>query len=127
MKMLFFDFKEGEKSFFEENELRDFEVEFFENPVGWDTNLTDEQLRDTDALCVSEVSELNEEVMRRFRNLRIVSVRHSEYKNVDMDYCRNKRIAVFHVPAETLPDKILETTFNNIRDYCKGMHTNQVY
>ena len=24
-------------------------------------------------------------------------------------------------------EKILEISFNNLRDYCKGMHTNQIY
>ena len=41
MKMLFFDFRESEQAFFDNNDLCDFEIEFIKEPLNEYTYLTE--------------------------------------------------------------------------------------
>ena len=95
--MLFFDYRESERSFFEKSELCDFEIEFFEEPLNENTYLTEAQLRDTDAVSVFITSNLTEKILSRFKNLRVVATRSTGYNHVDIKYCKNKHIAVYNV------------------------------
>ena len=97
MKMLFFDFRESERAFFDKNELCDFDIEFINEPLNEYTYLTEKQLNDTDAISVFITSNLTENVLNKFKNLRIISTRSTGYNHIDMKYCRQKRIAVFNV------------------------------
>ena len=97
MKMLFFDYRESERSFFEKSELCDFEIEFFDEPLNENTYLTEAQLRDTDAVSVFITSNLTEKVLSKFKNLRVVATRSTGYNHIDIKYCKNKHIAVYNV------------------------------
>ena len=97
MKMLFFDFRESEQKFFDTHELKDFEIEFINEPLNENTYLTEKQLNDTDAVSVFITSTLNENVLKKFKNLRIISTRSTGYNHIDVKYCRKKRISVFNV------------------------------
>lgn len=99
MKMLFFDFTESERSFFEKTDLKDFEIEFITGPLNENTVLTEEQLENTDAVSVFITSNLTESVLGRFKNLRIVSTRSTGYNHIDIKYCRTYHIAVFNVSS----------------------------
>ena len=127
MKMLFFDFNESDLKFFSKFNSPDFDIEFIKNPLSIAAEFTDEQLKETDIICVNKNSIANQDTLEKFKNLRIISTRSTEYKHIDLNYCRLKHIAVFNVNDVSEADKILEITFNNIRDYCKGLHTNQIY
>ncbi len=88
MKMLIFDFRESEREFFERNELKDFEITFIEEPLNEMSRLTEEQLRDTDIVSVFINSSLTEEVISKFKNLRIIAARSTGYNHIDVKYCR---------------------------------------
>ena len=97
MKMLFFDFNESERGFFEKNNLKDFEIEFIKEPLNENTVLTEDQLENTDAVCVFITSNLTDAVLGKFKNLRIISTRSTGYNHIDIKYCRKYHIAVFNV------------------------------
>ncbi len=97
MKMLIFDFRESEREFFERNELKDFEITFIEEPLNEMSRLTEEQLRDTDIVSVFINSSLTEEVISKFKNLRIIAARSTGYNHIDVKYCTQRNIAVFNV------------------------------
>ena len=97
MKMLFFDYRESERDFFDKNQLCDYDIEFFDEPLNEHTYLSEKQLKDTDAISVFITSNLTEKVLCKFKNLRIIATRSTGYNHIDIKYCRNKRIAVFNV------------------------------
>lgn len=97
MKMLIFDFRESEREFFERNELKDFEITFIEEPLNEMYQLTEEQLRDTDVVSVFINSSLTEEVISKFKNLRIIATRSTGYNHIDVKYCTQRNIAVLNV------------------------------
>ena len=97
MKMLMFDFRESEKEFFETREFKDIDITFIKEPLNKHFELNERMLNETDIISVFTTSKLDEEVLGRFKNLRIVSTRSSAYDHIDTDYCIKQNIAVFNI------------------------------
>lgn len=97
MKMLMFDFRESEREFFEKNKLSDFEITFIAAPLNENTELSEEQLEDTDIISVFTTSTLTENVLSKFKNLRVIATRSTSYSHIDLKYCTKFNIAVFNV------------------------------
>lgn len=97
MKMLLFDFRESEKEFFIQNEFKDIEITFIEEPLNEITQLSEEQLQETDVISVFITSKVSEEVIKKFKNLRIITTRSTGYNHIDVKYCSQNNIAVFNV------------------------------
>ena len=97
MKMLFFDFRESEKEFFNNNNLTDFDIEFIKEPLNELSVLSEEQLEQTDVISVFISSNVTENVIKKFKNLRIITTRSTGYNHIDLKYCTQKNIAVFNV------------------------------
>jgi len=97
MKMLFFEEKEAEKTYFETHELSDFEITRFETTLNKNTELTEEQYRETVILNVFINSEITKEVISKFKNLMIIATRSTGYNHIDIDECKRRNIAVINV------------------------------
>lgn len=97
MKMLMFDFRESEKDFFEKNEFKDIEITFIEEPLNEYSQLSEEMLEETDIISVFISSKLTEDVIKKFKNLRIITTRSTGYNHIDVKYCSQNHIAVFNV------------------------------
>ncbi len=97
MKMLVFDFRESEKEFFEKNKFNDFDITFIKEPLNIETDLSEKVLNDTDIISVFTTSTVTADVLKRFKNLRIVSTRSSSHDHIDTDYCTKHNIAVFNI------------------------------
>lgn len=97
MKMLIFDFRESERDFFDRNEFKDFEITFIEEPLNEMSQLSEDQLNETDVVSVFISSNLSEEVISKFKNLRIIATRSTGYNHIDLKYCTQHNIAVFNV------------------------------
>ena len=97
MKMLMFDFRESEKEYFETHNLPDFEIEFIKAPLNELYQLTEKQINETDILSVFITSNITENIIKKFKNLRIIATRSTGYNHIDLDYCIKNNIAVFNV------------------------------
>ena len=97
MKMLLFDFRESEKPFFEKNEFTDFEITFIPEPLNENFKLTEQQLEETDVVCTFINSDVTENVLKKFKNLRVVATRSTGYNHIDIKYCTQNNISVFNV------------------------------
>ena len=97
MKMLMFDFRESERDFFNNNELKDFEITFIESPLTDKTELTKEQLEETVVLSVFTTSNITKDILQKFKNLRIIATRSTSYSHIDIKYCIEHSIAVLNV------------------------------
>ncbi len=95
--MLFFDLRESEKEFFKKNTFQDFDITFYENSLTEKTKLTDDEFEHTCVLCVYRSSVLNEKVLKKFKNLRVIATRSHGFTHIDLDYCTKNRIAVLNV------------------------------
>ena len=97
MKMLMFDYRESEKEFFEKNNFQDIEITFIKEPLNEMSQLTQEQYDETDVISVFISSQVCEEVLKRFKNLRVVATRSTGYNHIDVKHCSQNNIAVFNV------------------------------
>ena len=97
MKMLMFDFRESEKSFFQKNKFIDFDITFIKEPLNEKTELTEEELNETVVISVFTTSDITEEVLKKFKNLRIISTRSTSYSHIDTNYCISQKIAVVNI------------------------------
>lgn len=100
-RMLFFDYRESEKSFFEQNKFNDFDMKFFENSLNEDTvkNLSEDDLEMTTVISVFITSQITDKVLEKFKNLRIISTRSTGFDHIDIQKCVDKNIAVVNVEA----------------------------
>lgn len=97
MKMLMFDYRESEEEFFKHNQFSDIDITFIKEPLNEMSNLSEEQLSETDVISIFITSNLCENVLKKFKNLRIIATRSTGYNHIDVKYCSQNNIAVFNV------------------------------
>ena len=96
MNILFFDLRESERHFFEENKYPDFDITFRDEALTESTKLTEEEYENTCILCVYRSSILTEKVLKKFKNLRMIATRSHGFTHIDLDYCIKNRINVIN-------------------------------
>ena len=97
MKILFYDIKEFEYDFLLNHIPNNIEPVFFKHPLNQSTYINERHIN-ADALCVFVSSNLDKEVLSRFKNLKYVFLRSSGYSNVDLNYCKKHDIKIFNCP-----------------------------
>ena len=97
MKMLMFDYRDSEKDYFNNHDLTDFDIEFIKEPLNEQSELPETLLNEADIVSVFITSDVNENVIKRFKNLRIIATRSTGYDHIDLRYCIQNNIAVFNV------------------------------
>lgn len=95
--MLFFDLKDSEKKFFEENNSSDFEITFYKESLTENTKLTVNECDKTAILCVYTNSLITNKVLDKFKNICLIAVRSNRYDNIDINACRQRNIAVVNI------------------------------
>jgi len=98
-KMLVFDFKSSEKPFFETNKFDDYEVLFIEQSLNEHTlqEIPSDDVENAEIVSVFITSNVNKEVLDKFKNLKLVSTRSTGYNHIDIEECKNRNIAVLNV------------------------------
>ena len=101
-KMLFFDYRESEKLFFEKNKPNNYDIKFFEHSLNKKTvrKLTKEDFEQTNALNVYITSILSEDVLNQFKNLRVIATRSEDVKHINLKACLERNIAVVNVEMQ---------------------------
>lgn len=117
-KMLFFDYRESEKPFFDKNPTHNFEIKQFSTGLNRKTvrELDKEDLEQTNVLNVYTPSIISADVINMFPNLRVIASRSESVKNIDLSTCLERNIAVVNV--EILPKesdcKIVQKSINAV-------------
>jgi len=101
IKMLMFDYRETEKAFFEKHKFEDFDITFYEEPLNAQTiRKIPPEVRDSAAIIsVFITSEVTQDVVHAFKNLRLISTRSTGFDHINTRACRNKNIAVTNVES----------------------------
>ncbi len=117
-KMLFFDYRESEKPFFEKSAIHNFEIKLFTKSLNRKTvrELDNDDLEHTAILNIYTPSIISADVINMFPNLRVIAIRSSDIKNIDLATCLERNIAVVNI--EILPHesdcKIVQKSINAI-------------
>ncbi len=97
--MLLFEYRKPEEKFFEEYDNSCFNIKFFKESLNEATveNIPPEVLENITVISVFVDSIVNEAVIKKFKNLRIVAARSTGVDHIDVEYCRKHHIAVTNV------------------------------
>lgn len=100
-RMLLFDYRESEKKFFEENKYENFKIKFFKESLNEETikKLSNEDLEKTMVISVFTTSEITQNIIDKFKNLRIISTRSTGYEHIELKPCIEKNIALINVES----------------------------
>lgn len=100
-RMLFFDYRDSEEQFFKENPCSSYDIKFFRESLNELTisNLTDEDLEQTMIISVFSTSRVGEEIISKFKNLRIITTRSTGHDHIDIGCCIEKNIALINVDS----------------------------
>ncbi|MCM1339909.1 MAG: hypothetical protein NC191_09590 [Muribaculaceae bacterium] len=100
-KMLFFDYRDSEEKFFENNKFDNFDIKFFSESLNEDTLslLTEEDFENTLIISVFINSNVHESIINRFKNLRVISTRSTGYDHIDVNSCMQKNIALINIES----------------------------
>jgi D-lactate dehydrogenase len=94
VKIAFFEIEEWEKPYLQDK-LSGHELIFSENPL---TEETVEEAKDAEILSVFIYSEVKKEIIDHFPHLKMVTTRSTGWDHIDVNYCKEKNIAVCTVP-----------------------------
>lgn len=97
MKFAIFKADELTKSFLKENKIDGLEYIFIDSALNEDTDIS--SVDDAEIISVFVDSNINDKVLCKFKNLKMIAVRSTGYNNIDIDACSNKNIIVANTPA----------------------------
>lgn len=101
LKMLLFDYRESEKSYFEKNkkDLKNFDITFYKWSLTPDTvkKLSEEEKCNVIVISVFIDSILDREVINQFKNLRIIATRSTGVDHIDKKACEERNIMLVNV------------------------------
>jgi D-lactate dehydrogenase len=97
-KIVFFDVKDHEKHYLQENMPAECECVFIEDSLqtNFDKNIA--KVKNFDILSVFTSSRVPAELLEKFENLKLVTTRSTGFSHIDIDYCKTKDIPVVNVP-----------------------------
>lgn len=97
--MLLFEYRKPEEKLFEEYDTSCFNIRFFNEVLNETTveTIPEEVLENITVISVFIDSIVNEAVLKKFKNLRVVAARSTGVDHIDIDYCRKNHIAVTNV------------------------------
>lgn len=97
--MLVFDYRDSEADFFNNNHLDNFDIKFFKESLNEDTVKKLEQEHKDKAMVISVFvdSEVTEEVIHHFKNLRIITARSTGYDHINSVACQKRNISILNV------------------------------
>lgn len=129
-RVMLFEMKDYEKAFFEKNKLDNFNITFIEKPLNKDiiNSIPKEQLDNVSVISVYSESDLCSEVINSFKNLRIISVRSTQYTNIDIQTCIERNIALINAEKywSDAPNYVLSKLFKSMTGILCGCREDRI-
>ena len=121
INILMFEIKEAEKQYLEEHPFEGYNITTFEECLDEDFlhNLSPELLENTHVISIFNNSTVTKEVLKNFKNLRIISVRAAHFDHICISTCEDKNIAVVNIPqfgAQSVAEYTIGLIINLVRN-----------
>lgn len=99
INMIIFEYRDSEKKFFADNKFDNFNIMFYSECLNEEflKTLPQDIIDNANIISVFINSEVTEEVINSFKNLRIISTRSTGYDHINIDVARQRNIAVVNV------------------------------
>ena len=121
MKISFFEIKGWEKKLLKKG-LRDFELEFFSEPLDL-KNV--KKAAKSDVISVFIYSKINKNVLANLPKLKLITTRSTGFDHIDLKACRRQKIDVCNVPFYG-ENTVAEHTFALILSLSRNIHKSYV-
>lgn len=100
------------------NELKNFEVSFFTEKLSLENT---SMVQNVEIISVFIDSQVNKEILEKLPNLKMIATRSTGFDQIDLEYCKEKNIAVCNVPYYG-ENTVAEHTFALILDLSRKIH-----
>ena len=120
--IIFYDIKQYERDFFEQELYDKFNLEFEEKELTSDTELNYIE-ENAEIISVFTSSRLTKEILEKFKNLKLILTRSVGFSHIDIEYCNEKNILVANTPHYgdyTVAEFSFGILLNLIRRICYG-------
>lgn len=97
MNILFYDFREAEKTYFKTHPNEDFDIKFFKEPLNDFTEISEHDSKEACILSVFTTSRITSNVLDKFKNLRLITTRSTGFDHIDVNECAKRNICVVNV------------------------------
>ena len=121
--IIFYDTKQYERDFFEQELFYLFNIEFKDFELLPETELSYVE-GNAEIISVFTASRLTKETLEKFSNLKLILTRSVGYSHIDIDYCNSKNIIVANTPHYgdyTVAEFSFGILLNLIRRICYGV------
>lgn len=122
--IIFYDTKQFERDFFEEKLFDKYNLVFREKTLVPESELYIEE-ENAEIISVFTSSRLTSEVLRKFKNLKLILTRSVGYSHIDIEYCKENSIVVANTPHYgdyTVAEFSFGILLNLIRRICFGVN-----
>ena len=121
INILAFEIKEAEKEYFKNNNFEDCNIICFEECLNGEfvETLSEELLENTNAISIFNNSSITGDILGKFKNLRVVSIRSSYFDHICMNSCEEKNIAVVNISnfgAKSVAEYTMGLIINLVRN-----------
>ena len=119
---IFYDIKEYERTFFEQNLINKVNTDFKEYELFPETDLSYQE-ENAQIISVFTASRLTKETLQKFKNLKLILTRSVGFSHIDTDYCEENNILVANTPHYgdyTVAEFTFGILLNLIRRICYG-------
>jgi len=98
-RMLVFDFRSGEKEFFDTKDFLDFTITFFEGSLNEKMlkKISFEDKKNTEIISVFLSSNIDKKILDEFENLKIIATRSTGFNHINLEECKLHSVAVTNV------------------------------
>lgn len=117
MKIAFFEIREWEKRHLKRR-LKKHSPAFYSEPANREKI---HSFRDAEAISVFIYSKIDEEIIQKMTNLKLIATRSTGYDHIDVELCRQKGITVCNVPSYG-ENTVAEHTFALILSLSRNIH-----
>ena len=120
--VVFYDTKNYEQAIFEKELFDDFSLVFKDYPLNDSVDLTFQE-ENAQIISVFPSSRLDVEVLRKFKNLKLLITRSVGFSHIDIDYCSKNGIVVANAPSYgdyTVAEFSFALLLNLVRRICFG-------
>ncbi|OGI05029.1 MAG: hypothetical protein A2104_02790 [Candidatus Melainabacteria bacterium GWF2_32_7] len=97
-KVAFFDIKDIEKKYLEENKPENCEFIMIKESLQESLDKYLDQVKDADILSIFTTSRARADLLSKFTNLKMVTTRSTGYNHIDLEYCKEQNIPAVNVP-----------------------------
>lgn len=97
MKIVYFDVESYEENFLKEKNQGKYEYFLVHEPLN-DLTTIKPEYADADIISVFTTSRVKRSVLEQFKNLKLIALRSVGFNHIDLDYCKERNIAVENSP-----------------------------